>query len=371
MKKSNIENLIIQSPYSLNKDEKEELFLSSLKESFLHHYNNNRLFKNFCLNSSFTVDNIDTDLSKFPYFPVNLFKRKNLISIEESEIKGILNSSATSGIPSSITIDKLTSKRQSIVSSRVMSDYLGNHRRHFMILDIDPLKSRSIEISARAAASRGFLNLASSYDYLLEEGPEGLTLNLESFISSVEYRIERNEELCFFGFTYVLYHSVIKNLLANDITFKLPAGSKIAHIGGWKKLESQRVSKAKFLKDVSKVFGISKENIFDFYGFTEQMGLVYVSQGDSPKVIPAYSHLIVRDFQTLEPVPDGEEGLLQFITPIPHSYPGVSILTEDVGRIIERGTDEYGRHGVQFEIIGRAKDAEVRGCGDIMSNYIA
>ena len=55
---------------------------------------------------------------------------------------------------------------------------------------------------------------------------------------------------------------------------------------------------------------------------------------------------------------------------MPHSYPGISILTEDVGRILGHGQDTSGRLGTQFEIIGRAKKAETRGCGDIMSQYI-
>ena len=125
------------------------------------------------------------------------------------------------------------------------------------------------------------------------------------------------------------------------------------------------------MNDVSDVFGIKHENIFDFYGFTEQMGLLYVSTGNSSKTVPLYSQIIIRDYQSLEPVPDGEEGLIQILTPIPHSYPGISVLTEDVGVITGRVKDNYGRFGTQFEILGRAKKAETRGCGDIMADYVA
>ena len=101
------------------------------------------------------------------------------------------------------------------------------------------------------------------------------------------------------------------------------------------------------------------------------MGLLYVSVGDGPKTVSTYSEIIIRDFQTLDPVEDGKQGLIQILTPLPHSYPGISVLTEDVGRIVGRGIDTKGRAGTQFEMIGRARKAETRGCGDIMAEYIS
>ena len=63
--------------------------------------------------------------------------------------------------------------------------------------------------------------------------------------------------------------------------------------------------------------------------------------------------------------------LPMLLTPLPHSYPGISVLTEDVGKIVGRGYDENKRVGTQFEIIGRAKKSEARGCGDIMAEYVS
>ena len=52
--------------------------------------------------------------------------------------------------------------------------------------------------------------------------------------------------LVIFGFTFVLYHDVIKSLLDDNQELALPLGSKIIHIGGWKKLEDQKVDKSIF-----------------------------------------------------------------------------------------------------------------------------
>ena len=54
------------------------------------------------------------------------------------------------------------------------------------------------------------------------------------------------------------------------------------------------------------------------------------------KHVSNFSKLIIRDPISDQEVEDGEVGLLHFISPIPHSYPGNSILTDDMGKIVSR-----------------------------------
>ena len=63
-------------------------------------------------------------------------------------------------------------------------------------------------------------------------------------------------------------------------------------------------------------------------------------------------------------MPDGEVGLVQVVSCLPTSYPGHSLLTEDLGVI--RGVDDprLGMKGRFFEILGRVPQAELRGCSD-------
>ena len=366
-----IDLLLNIKPFALDVSEKDRLFKEAIFESFRHHIKNNELFRNYCDNQGFNLGSNPKELADYPYLPVNIFKNKRLSSVPNEKINGILSSSATSGTPSTIVLDSVTSKRQTIASAKVMSDYLGGQRRPFLILDEDPLTSSSVEISARAAATRGFLILSSKPEYFLFQTNGQLSLDIDKFWESLMLYEDGGQEICIFGFTYILYYHVVKVLKEKGICLNLSENLRVVHIGGWKKLESQKVTKEKFLSDVSSIFGVKEENIYDFYGFTEQMGLVYVSAGNLPKTVTAYSEIIIRDFQTLEPVKDGEHGLIQILTPLPHSYPGISVLTEDVGKIVGRGIDKTGRIGTQFEIIGRAKKAEARGCDDIMAEYIS
>lgn len=365
-----VDQLLNFSPFELDDKNKNALFPAAMQEAFKHHYQNNELFRNYCLKQGFSLDRDITNLAEYPYLPVNIFKNRRLASVPTEEIKATLSSSATSGTPSTILIDAITSKRQTVASAKVMADYLGHHRRPFLILDDDPSKSRSVEISARSAATRGFLMLANSVEYFLRDNQGLLSLYIEKLKKHLENYEKHQQEVCIFGFTYILYNKVIKMLKNKNISFNLSKNSKVVHIGGWKKLEDQKVSKELFLEDIQATLCVKIQNIFDFYGFTEQMGLVYANSANSPKVVPIYSEIIIRDFQSLEPTEDGELGLIQILTPLPNSYPGISVLTDDVGRIVGHGKDCAGRWGTQFEVIGRAKKAEARGCGDIMAELI-
>ena len=60
----------------------------------------------------------------------------------------------------------------------------------------------------------------------------------------------------------------------------------------------------------------------------------------------------------------GEKGLIQVVSQLPESYPGHSLLTEDEGVILGEDDCPCGRKGKYFEIKGRIKNAEIRGCSD-------
>ena len=81
----------------------------------------------------------------------------------------------------------------------------------------------------------------------------------------------------------------------------------------------------------------------------------------------AGSDVIIRDPLTLAELPNGTPGLIQVFSTVQKSYPGHSILTEDVGRKYDGGSCPCGRMGSIVEVIGRQENAELRGCSDAYS----
>lgn len=361
-----MDRLLQELPFALSENEKRPLFSAAMAEAFRHHFENNDIFRAVCRKQGFSPGSIPDDVTRLPYLPASLFKKGFLVSVPAGQIKAEIRSSATSGAPSLVAVDHISARRQSLASARVMSEYLGHHRRPFLILDVDPVASSAVDILARSAATRGFLVFADSAEFALTEDGGELRLDEVKLERSLESLHNSGKDVCVFGFTHLLYSRLIKPLKKRGRALQLPAGSRVAHIGGWKRLQAEHVDRNRFLEDVMGALGVTEDDIVDFYGFAEQMGIVYAGTGRAPKTVHAYAEIIVRDFDTLLPSPDGKPGLLQFLTPVPHSHPGVSVLTEDVGRIVGRGRDSAGRCGAQFEVIGRAEKAEPRGCGDQM-----
>ncbi|MEM1020794.1 MAG: acyl-protein synthetase, partial [Pseudomonadota bacterium] len=78
----------------------------------------------------------------------------------------------------------------------------------------------------------------------------------------------------------------------------------------------------------------------------------------------AHNDILCRDPDTLEIAPPGTSGVMQVLSVLPTSYPGFSILTEDLGTVHGDGGCPCGQPGKYFSIHGRLEQAEIRGCSD-------
>ena len=135
-------------------------------------------------------------------------------------------------------------------------------------------------------------------------------------------------------------------------------------MGGWKKLTDINISRERFYQEISEFFNTEETKIIDIYGMTEQLGTIYPDCQFGNKHVSAYSDIIIRNPSTLESEGVGKSGLIQLLSPIPHSYPGISILSDDFGHL--EGIDDCpcGRKGKYFRFDKRSESADLKGCGD-------
>ena len=159
-----VDKLLKLNPFKYDISVRDKLFLDSLHQMAIYHYENCDKYRRLCENNNFDPYYVSNDLIDYPYIPVNIFKNTELISVPRNQLFRNLQSSATtSGVPSKVHIDMATSKRQTIASSSVMGSFLHPNRHNFFILDSDPRVRFTLDMTARIAASRGFLVLAREY----------------------------------------------------------------------------------------------------------------------------------------------------------------------------------------------------------------
>ncbi|MFX1256955.1 MAG: hypothetical protein ACFFAN_03785 [Promethearchaeota archaeon] len=146
--------------------------------------------------------------------------------------------------------------------------------------------------------------------------------------------------------------------------------------GGWDGIKGEAklnaVNKVKFIENYEKVFNIKPNNIGDIYAFTEGPTLFggHWSEKYQDFLLhcPDTARIIVRDLEKLMPVNEGEEGLLEVITPYGvNGSINQALLVDDIIELISKNKcPECGYQGATFRILGRLKNAQGKGCSSLI-----
>jgi phenylacetate-coenzyme A ligase PaaK-like adenylate-forming protein len=351
-----IDDMFEISPFGLNKAEKEKLLKNKLLLLTELHRTRCESYSKILSAYGYNPDNVKSHYD-IPFIPVRLFKNYDLLSISKDEIFKTMTSSGTSGQRvSKIFVDKTTANNQQKTLIRIMSDFIGKKRLPMLLIDSpNVVKDRNL-FSARGAAILGLRMLGRETIYALDDNMQLKLDEVQSFIEK-----HRDSKIIIFGFTFMVWQHLYQELLKRNIKLDLSNAYLITG-GGWKKLVSLNISNSDFRNALNTQCGI--EHFIDHYGMVEQTGCIYAQCEYGHLHASIFSDVIPRraaDFSVCE---KGEEGIIQVVSVLPHSYPGHSILTEDKGIILGEDDCPCGRLGKYFKLTGRLKKAELRGCSD-------
>jgi Acyl-protein synthetase, LuxE len=359
-----IEKILSMPPYSQPPDEREVGLLELFKEELEYSCGRHAGYENYVQN--WPVDyRSAVKVSDLPFLPVGILKANPPLSfVSPNEIKRTLTSSATtSQSPSRVVLDAPTSRRMTKGIVSIVRDYIGPARRPYLVVDTPDYLRGENALGARGAAIQGLHPFASQATYCLTANEQGeLTLDLHKLKEFAEKH--HDADILVYGFTFILWNHLVKPLLAERICLHLP-NVRILHSGGWKRLQDQAVEKSVFNEKLARVFGCSPACVIDFYGMVESVGVIFPDCPEGNKHGPVFGDVIVRDPLTLEPVAEGEHGIVQVCSILPTSFPGHLLLTEDMAQVIAYDGCACGRRGISFRFAGRIPKAELRGCGNL------
>lgn len=350
------DDLFSISPFSLCKEEKTRILTSKLKDLTAFHRSHCEIYRDVTDALGWNPDAVQSQVD-IPYIPVRMFKNHELLSVPRSEIFKTMTSSGTTGQRvSKIFVDRQTGMEQQKALIRIMSDFVGKKRLPMLIIDSpEVVKNRSM-FSARGAAILGLRMLATEATY-------ALTPKMELDLKAVDAFLSRHAEgpfLCF-GFTFMVWHHLYETLREKGMKLDLSRAHLITG-GGWKKLVSLNISGKAFRDAIHSSCGIS--SFIDHYGMVEQTGCIYAQCPCGHLHASVFSDVIMRRPQDFSECAIGEEGIIEVVSVLPHSYPGHALLTEDQGVLLGEDDCPCGRKGKYFKVTGRLKSAELRGCSD-------
>jgi len=360
-----LETLLSAAPYSLPQRDKRALVTERTRELTRHHYEHCELYRNLIHRIFGGSKALDfATLEDAPFLPVSLFKTRELRSVDQSAVVKTLTSSGTTGqAVSRIHLDAPTAQLQSRTLVKIMQHFLGVQRRPMVFLDHAGVVRDRRSSSARAAGILGMLPFGRQPFYALRDDMSLDIDGLQEYLART-----RDQRPIFFGFTYMVWQYFVEVLEQLPLRLSLP-DAVLLHSGGWKKIEALKVSQEEFRQRLAAVTGI--HNVINFYGMVEQVGSVYFENPLHFLHASIYSDIIVRDTNTLEPLPPGQPGLIQVISALPESYPGHSLLTEDIGVVEGCDNPATGMSGQYFRILGRLAKADLRGCSDTFQKPVS
>lgn len=346
------EALTQQSIFGVSQVDKEKLLLPVLNKLHQHHVTQCTPYQNIFSNS-----NPATDLEELDFLAVRLFKNMELASISSEEVFKVLQSSGTTGqTPARILLDKQTSSRQSKVLVKILQQFIGKERLPMLIIDSPAVLKNKALFSARGAGIQGLAFFGRDHTYALDENMQLNWRAINEFVEKYQH-----QQILIFGFTFMVWQYLVNTLIKSNQSLSLLHGIML-HSGGWKKLEAQKVDNRTFKDTIKSLTSVAK--VHNFYGMAEQVGSVFVECEQGHLHAPVFADVIIRSPFTLAPCESNQKGIIQVLSSLPTSYPGHSILTEDLGTLLGVDDCPCGRKGKYFSIQGRLPKTEVRGCGD-------
>ena len=135
------------------------------------------------------------------------------------------------------------------------------------------------------------------------------------------------------------------------------------------------MEKTEFVDAFKTVFNVNSDKLHDIYAFTESPVLYgghwSEKYQDYLHHCPDYARIIVREMETLEPVKEGERGVLEAITPYGVSGSiNMAVVVDDIIELIsKKKCPDCGYEGATFRVIGRTKEAPGQSCSSIISWY--
>lgn len=354
------DQLLKQSVFGVSQKEKEAALFPALQALTAHHKAACPAYRKM-IDVAFPDHTNARRLADLPYLPVSLFKNRKLSSTPAQDVRVTIKSSGTTGAQKSqVQLDRATTQLSTQTLTAILRELVGGKRLPLMIVDTPRSLNASMDMGARSAAILGLMPFGYNTTFILNDD---LSVNEEALRGFMAKH--GDAPFLMYGFTFLIWQALVP--LARALHLDL-SNATLLHSGGWKYLADEAIDNVRF-KDTLKTTA-NLDRVINYYGMAEMPGVVFAENMNGLLHPPSFADVIIRDPLTFEPLPDGEVGLVQVLSPVPHSFPGHALLTEDLGVIVETDNGPQGWQGKALRILGRVPKAELRGCSDVIAEGI-
>ena len=348
-------------PYDLPRSD--EAFLRACRDNCAYHIRHCPGYAAICRHLGFAPEQLQSmeDLAKIPVLPTLFFKRKALFSMPQWRMALKVTSSGTSGKFSRIGFDWgcILAEAAMVINLGFRHHLVSPKPAHCVILGYKPHKSNHTGVT-RTMFGLTHFSPPLSRTYALHMVDGAYVPDLDSVANALK-RLERSRfPTRVIGFPSYLWFG-LKRMEELGLRVKLPRGSRIILAGGWKQHAAQEVDKGTLYALAERVLGIPEDNINELFGAVEHP-VFYNTCRRHHFHIPAYGRVIIRDPDTLEPLPVGQVGLINLISPLMCATPTLSVMTDDLGYLTPGEQCGCGISSPYLTILGRVGMGDIQTC---------
>ncbi len=356
-----------RKPYDL--DGTEARFIAAMRENCLYQYKHCPDYRRILDEAGFDPHSIRSmdDLVRLPFLPTLYLKHHRMFSVAPGKLLIKATSSGTSsGTKSEIGFDA-----GSLIRGLGMVLTVGRYHKlwsarpvHYLIFGFQPARDNHTAISKTALGFTFFAPALSRTYALRHVKGGGYRPDMESMKAAFIRYASSKAPVRTIGFPAYTYF-LLKEMKEAGICLKLPKGSLVTLGGGWKQFYAQKVEKKDFYKLVWEVLGVPESHVVEFFGAVEHP-ILYTDCRSHHFHVPIYSRVIIRDPDTMQPVPCGQVGLINLLSPMVRSVPLLSVMTDDIGILHDPAAEgrpcPCGEKAPWLEIIGRVGVRDIVTC---------
>ncbi|MER7859099.1 hypothetical protein ABTX61_08345 [Amycolatopsis japonica] len=349
----------IEEPYR-HDAETDALFVVAMNESNEWHVERSPFYANL-FSGTAELQSVE-DIARLPYIHANFFKTHEILSVPHEDVVVNPTSSGTTGQKSQMFWDEWTVRSGTRMIARIFD--------HYGWIDADPvsylLYTNQPQPGLKTGSARTGQLLtdfapAASIDYGLAHNGRGHEFDVFGAIRALRRFAEQGTPVRIFGFPAFLSFTLDRMRDLNVGPLKLDDRSLILFGGGWKGNADKQIAKPELYGRIRAQLGVPDVRIRDAYGSVEH-SIPYIECPNHNLHVPTWSRVLVRSVRTLEPLPFGERGYLQFISPYITSTPAQSVLMGDLGSLHTPDECDCGTSTPWFAIHGRAGVTRNRSC---------
>ncbi len=321
---------------------------------FQYQYTHNLCYQQFCRLKKIHPESV-TRWDEVPPLPVLAFKWAEITCHANETPARLFYSSGTSS-----EVEKSRHRLFDLVTARAA--ILAHFKRH-LLPDCDQMRMMMLTPSPEEAPHASLSYMMSVVRELF--GAPGSRYCIQNGVLQSEQVMKdlssAEAPVMLLGTSFSFVH-LIDSCEKEGLKFRLPKGSRLMDTGGFKG-QSREVPQHWIYDKAEELWGIPAAFCVNEYGMSEMTSQFYdrVAGMPGPRIYVAPPQVRTRVLspETLQPVPDGETGLLAH-TDLANIDTVASLLTEDLGRKRDGG----------FVLLGRATGADRKGCSITLDELV-